>query len=180
MTATGAATGAATRRSNPYIGPRAFRAGETIYGRERELARLAALLIAERVVLLHSPSGAGKSSLIQAALIPRLAKPTAEGGENFRVLPLARVQHEPPDMDRLPSGFNRYVYSTIACMEAQRTGWNRIAPIPSASSCCTSARSHLGSSPDVLSRILARRGGRTAPLSKRSSCPRGVGTIIAG
>ena len=112
------ATGAATRRGNPYIGPRAFRAGETIYGRERELARLAALLIAERVVLLHSPSGAGKSSLIQAALIPRMAKPTTEGGENFRVLPLARVQYEPPDMDRLPAGFNRYVYSAIACMEA--------------------------------------------------------------
>jgi WD40 repeat protein len=112
------AADAATRRRNPYIGPRAFRAGETIYGRDRELGRLAALVIAERVVLLHSPSGAGKSSLIQAALVPRLAKPTAEGGENFRVLPLARVNQEPPDLGRRPAGFNRYVYSAIACMEA--------------------------------------------------------------
>jgi guanylate kinase len=29
-------------------------------------------LIAERIELLHSPSGAGKSSLVQAGLLPRL------------------------------------------------------------------------------------------------------------
>jgi WD40 repeat protein len=43
-----------------------------IYGRDRELRELYNLLIAERITLLHSPSGAGKSSLIQAGLIPRL------------------------------------------------------------------------------------------------------------
>lgn len=111
---------AATRRHNPYIGPRAFRRGETIYGREREATKLAALLIAERIVLLHSPSGAGKTSLIQAALVPQLGKPESQGGENFRVLPLMRVNLEPPTTAGLPAGCNRYVWSAISSLEAER------------------------------------------------------------
>ncbi|HZJ16259.1 MAG TPA: WD40 repeat domain-containing protein [Chthoniobacteraceae bacterium] len=75
---------AATCR-NPYVGPRALRQGEQIYGREREARQLFELLIAERVVLLYSPSGAGKTSLIQAALVPQLKQ------EEFRVLPTIRV-----------------------------------------------------------------------------------------
>jgi hypothetical protein len=55
-------------RPPPYVGPRAFIAGEPLYGRERELADLVDLVIAERVVLLYAPSGAGKSSLLQAGL----------------------------------------------------------------------------------------------------------------
>ena len=45
-------------RTNPYIGPRAFQTGEILYGRDREVEELLDLLIAERIVLLHSPSGA--------------------------------------------------------------------------------------------------------------------------
>jgi ABC-type arginine transport system ATPase subunit len=60
------------KRANPYVGPRAFQEGETLYGRDNEFADLLDLLIAERIVMLYSPSGAGKSSLIQAALIPEL------------------------------------------------------------------------------------------------------------
>ena len=51
-------------KSNPYVGPRAFQDGETLYGRDREVAKLLNLLIAERIVLLYSPSGAGKTSLL--------------------------------------------------------------------------------------------------------------------
>ncbi|HKP53987.1 MAG TPA: hypothetical protein VJ183_15210 [Chloroflexia bacterium] len=56
----------------PYVGPLALSEQNVIYGRSRELRELYSLLIAERITLLHSPSGAGKSSLIQAGLIPRL------------------------------------------------------------------------------------------------------------
>ncbi len=51
---------------------------------QRETAELLDLLIAERIVLLSSPSGAGKTSLVQAALIPVLED------EGFRVLPVMR------------------------------------------------------------------------------------------
>lgn len=77
------------RPENPYIGPRSFRTGETLYGRTREVYDLAGLLIAERIVLLHSPSGAGKTSLIQAALIPQLE------AQGFLPLPVIRVNTEP-------------------------------------------------------------------------------------
>ncbi len=83
-------TSTKTTRPNPYVGPRAFQTGEKIYGRDREVRELLDLLIAERIVLLHSPSGAGKSSLVQAGLIPALE------GEGFQVLPVARVNLEPP------------------------------------------------------------------------------------
>ena len=51
---------------NPFPGPRPFERGERIYGRDKEIRELRFLLQAERIVLFHAPSGAGKSSLIQA------------------------------------------------------------------------------------------------------------------
>ena len=62
------------RTGNPYVGPRPFWYREAIYGREAEIRTLFNLLIAQRVVLLYSPSGAGKTSLVRAGLIPRLQK----------------------------------------------------------------------------------------------------------
>jgi WD40 repeat protein len=101
-------------RPNPYVGPRAFRQKEKLYGRDRETLRLLDLLIAERVVLLYSPSGAGKTSLLQATLVPSLIK------EGFRVLPIMRVNlAPPPDCERVPS-FNRYLLSAMLCLDAAR------------------------------------------------------------
>lgn len=81
-------TDTAVAQSNPYVGPRSFQTGEVLYGRTRELNDLLGLLIAERIVLLHSPSGAGKTSLVQAALIPSLQ------AREFYVRPLMRVSME--------------------------------------------------------------------------------------
>ncbi|HSN77347.1 MAG TPA: hypothetical protein VL334_19930 [Anaerolineae bacterium] len=96
---------------NPYPGPRSFQRGERLYGRERETSELLDLLIAERIILLHSPSGAGKTSLVQAALIPELEQ------EGFRVLPPMRaglpVDPSAPDT-------NRYVLSLLQALEEAR------------------------------------------------------------
>ena len=70
---------------NPFVGPRALRSGEALYGRDREVRRLTNLLVAERIVLLYSPSGAGKTSLIEAGLAPALRR------RKFQVSPLIRV-----------------------------------------------------------------------------------------
>src|SRR5215211_7913968 len=94
-------------RPNPYVGPRSFQTGEILYGRDRETQDLLGLLIAERIVLLHSPSGAGKTSLVQAALIPRLTE------REFSVLPVMRVSLEPPASLEVnvaaPIAPNRYI-----------------------------------------------------------------------
>ena len=104
-------------RSNPYVGPRAFRTGETLYGRDRETRELLHLLIAERIILLHSPSGAGKSSLIHAALIPKLSD------ERFLVLPVIRVNQPPP-----ASSVNRYVYSALFSLDSELPEARRLPP----------------------------------------------------
>jgi WD40 repeat protein len=100
-----------TARTNPYVGPRAFQPGETLYGRDRELADLLGLLVAERIVLLHSPSGAGKTSLIQAALIPALV------ARDFAVLPVVRVSLEPPRPAGDGRAVNRYTLSALLSLE---------------------------------------------------------------
>lgn len=85
---------------NPFVGPRPLETGERIFGRDREIEELYYLLSAERIVLLHSPSGAGKSSLIRAGLVPRLA-------ERFDVLGPTRLNTQPPE----GTSVNRYVWS---------------------------------------------------------------------
>jgi WD40 repeat protein len=98
-------------RPNPYVGPRPYRQGETIYGRERETSELLDLLIAERIILLYSPSGAGKSSLLNAAILPKMAQ------QGFQVFPVMRMNMEPPTGVELGINFNRYVYSCLQSIE---------------------------------------------------------------
>ncbi len=93
------------REANPYVGPRPFETGETLFGREREVAALRYMLTSERIVLLYSPSGAGKSSLINAGLLPQLA-------DRFDIWGPARLNLVPPD-----GNWNRYVWSTIAALD---------------------------------------------------------------
>ncbi|MDQ2806841.1 MAG: hypothetical protein M3Z04_07980, partial [Chloroflexota bacterium] len=101
-----------TSRANPYVGPRAYQAGERLYGRTREVAELRNLLIAERLVLFYAPSGAGKSSLIQAALLPELRR------RRFRVRPVVRVGTRPAE--GVPPAANRYTLSVLLALEGDR------------------------------------------------------------
>lgn len=106
-------------RPNPYVGPRPYRRGETLYGREQESAELADLLIAERIIMMYSPSGAGKSSILNASLIPSLEE------NSFEVLPVMRLSQEPPyDID-LDEHFNRYIYSMFLSIEESILPENR-------------------------------------------------------
>jgi hypothetical protein len=107
-------------RINPYVGPRAFAPGETLYGRDHEVLDLLDLLIAERIVVLCSPSGAGKTSLIQAELLPKLV------AENFRVLPVMRVNQIAPPGTSSPSGANRYVLSAMLYLEQSTPDQERL------------------------------------------------------
>lgn len=104
-------TDAPPRVGNPYVGPTSFRLGDPLYGRDREEEDLLDLLIAERIVLLYSPSGAGKTSLIQAALVPALQ----EAG--FEVLPVIRVTHALEPRPGMPTPRNRYVLGTLLSLE---------------------------------------------------------------
>lgn len=85
-----------SQRRNPYKGPYAFTLKDAALftGRDEEAETLLSLAISERVVVFCAPSGAGKSSLLNARLIPGLRR----GG--FKVLPVVRVGGD------LPPGVN--------------------------------------------------------------------------
>ena len=71
----------------PYVGPRPFGHDEKdlFFGRDREARDLCSLVVAHPIVLLYAASGAGKSSLLNAGLIPLLE------ARGYEVLPPARV-----------------------------------------------------------------------------------------
>lgn len=95
-----------SRDTNPYVGPLPLPRGRKIYGRSWEIHELADVLASERIALLYSPSGAGKSSIINAGLVPLL-----EEQRDFFVYPIVRLNHLPPKEFRT-NGFNRYIWST--------------------------------------------------------------------
>jgi len=97
--------------NNPYVGPRTFEEKNRafFFGRDKEAEDLLALVISNRLVLFYAQSGAGKSSLLNAQLIPRL-----RDEEGFFVLPPGRVNGElPPGMAEPPNTFSFNLLLTL-------------------------------------------------------------------
>jgi hypothetical protein len=106
-------------RPSPYVGPRAIRHEEPFFGRELEAQALQGELLSAGVVLLHAPSGAGKTSLIQASLVPWCEKDEhlqvcATVEPHFSAL---RVNLPPPEGLDVP---NRYVFSLVNALVGDR------------------------------------------------------------
>src|ERR1700757_416701 len=77
-----------TEEFKPYVGAGFFeeKDKDIFFGREREKNDLLSLIFAHQAVLIYAQSGAGKTSLINAALIPMLKD------EGFEVFPPTRVR----------------------------------------------------------------------------------------
>lgn len=71
----------------PFVGPRPFTEKESVYfyGRDLESQQLTSLIIAHRIVLFYAQSGAGKTSLLRASVVPALE------AKHVVVLPIVRV-----------------------------------------------------------------------------------------
>ena len=95
---------------NPYVGPRPFTEADAsrFFGRDHEARRLISVLISERIVLMHSPSGAGKTSLIQAKLRGELV------AKRFEVLPIIRLKLA--EGEQLGVNANPYTLATLHCL----------------------------------------------------------------
>jgi WD40 repeat protein len=104
---------AETRDTNPYVGPQPFQRQDSgrFFGRDQETNELLSLVIAHRVVVLYAPSGAGKTSLLNAALIPRLEE------KEFEVLPPTRVLG-PAEISHLEID-NIYTFQALARLEGE-------------------------------------------------------------
>jgi hypothetical protein len=107
--------GAGGSRAEVFPGPRPFTPGEAhlFFGRRREAQDLFDLAVSYRVLLLYSRSGAGKTSLVNAALIPQL--------EGFGFTPLqARVAGTlPPRALADAPGFNVHVFNALTTLLRQ-------------------------------------------------------------
>lgn len=75
-----------SRFGMPYLGPESFQPedADLFFGREREAEQLIAMILSARCALLHARSGAGKTSLLNAVVIPRLE---SRGHLPVRILP---------------------------------------------------------------------------------------------
>ena len=98
-----------TSEREVFVGPRPFERSEQklFFGRDREISELLSLVTSNRVVLCYAPSGAGKTSLINAGLQPRLEK------EGFEVLPSTRVRGLIPEGVDQSAIANIYIFNTI-------------------------------------------------------------------
>jgi hypothetical protein len=94
----------------PYVGPRPFGRDEKdlFFGRDREARDLCSLLVAHPIVLLYAASGAGKSSLLNAGLIPLLE------ARGYEVLPPARVSGRIPDAVKDTGVDNVYAFNILS------------------------------------------------------------------
>jgi hypothetical protein len=104
------------------VGPRPFERGELFYGREQEATSLVDSLLSSRVVLLHSPSGAGKTSLVQAAVAPDMERRGFQICARRDPFSLARVSTPPPEA---AMNDNRYVASVVTALLSHVPGLDR-------------------------------------------------------
>ncbi|TMJ92616.1 MAG: ATP-binding protein, partial [Alphaproteobacteria bacterium] len=100
----------ATADQKPYVGPRPFgrEEEELFFGRDREARDLCSLVVAHPIVVLYAASGAGKSSLLNAGLIPLLE------ARGYEVLPPARVGGRIPDAVKNVGVDNVYAFNVLS------------------------------------------------------------------
>jgi tetratricopeptide (TPR) repeat protein len=94
---------------NPYPGPRPFKKEEQnlFFGREIEIGELFSLINAHQVLLVYAQSGAGKSSLLNAGLIPLMLN------NGFEIIQSNGFGGGIPKEVRLEKAANAFVFNTL-------------------------------------------------------------------
>ena len=108
----------------PYVGPRPFEPKDQkiFFGRDRETSDLVSLIVAHSEVVLYSQSGAGKSSLINAALVPLLVE--KKGFQVFQVTGLRGLVPQGTKLEEVP---NIFVYKCLLAWSDDESPENRLA-----------------------------------------------------
>jgi tetratricopeptide (TPR) repeat protein len=93
----------------PFPGMRPYDTGEDLlfHGRNHESERAAELWRTRRVTILHGPSGIGKTSLLQAGVVPRL------GTAGYKIAPIGRVSHTPVSPSVAAPSRNPFTYALL-------------------------------------------------------------------
>src|SRR5690242_6282474 len=111
------------RPTTPYIGPVPFDAADEdfFFGRVRETAEVTSLTLAGRVLLVYSRTRAGKTSLMNAGVIPSLKRHDVTGLGPKRLTSAATLSH-------LAYHGNVFLATFLAGWAAPSTGGAPAAP----------------------------------------------------
>lgn len=119
----------------PFKGPIPLGPDDSIYGRQDDIEALVDILLSDRIILLCSASGAGKTSLLQAGLnkateavddldreaygnmLKRLGCMARMRLRGFQVLPTIRVDTPLPDKTIGSRSANRFIFSMLNHLE---------------------------------------------------------------
>jgi tetratricopeptide (TPR) repeat protein len=94
----------------PYVGLRAFQADEQglFFGRTKESLDIARIWRANKLTVLYGASGVGKTSLLQAGVIPTLDR------DRFDVWPVGRIRPHPVFPVAAVTGSNPYTVALLS------------------------------------------------------------------
>jgi len=95
----------------PYVGPRPFTLDDRgrFFGRKDEVDETVSFVMAHPVVLIYALSGVGKSSLVNAGVVPMLRE------EGYAVLPPARVEGVVPASINPTQIANPFIFHALYC-----------------------------------------------------------------
>ena len=98
-----------TTNPNPYVGPRPFERNDSrrFFGRDQEANELLSLIVANRITVIYAPSGAGKTSLLNAQVAGMLEE------EGFEVWPFARLRGPVIESINPDDIYNIYTFYTL-------------------------------------------------------------------
>ncbi len=130
---------ASQRTRYPGLRPFDLEEQQYFFGRDEEIEAVCRLLDLEKLTILHGPSGMGKSSLINAGILPALSK-IRNWEMPFRVVhvrftnydpELARIRREKQglqqeDFDLIKDPVERFI---AACLGAYHK-WEEVIPMP--------------------------------------------------
>jgi hypothetical protein len=106
---------AAPEQSKPYKGPESYQIEDEalFFGRDHDADQLIAKILSSRFTLVHAQSGAGKTSLLNARIIPGLE---TRGWGAFRILP----QNDPIESVRTTTLRNLLPHPEAECQAIDR------------------------------------------------------------
>jgi formylglycine-generating enzyme required for sulfatase activity/transcriptional regulator with XRE-family HTH domain/energy-coupling factor transporter ATP-binding protein EcfA2 len=119
------------RPACPYPGMRAFKREEWdgFFGRAQDIQALRDKLATAKCAIVIGPSGSGKSSLLQAGLIPMLSGSSAFGGRAWEIVDVRLGQTPLQSLERhlalfaAPNAAERKP-AMLACAYQERTNWS--------------------------------------------------------
>jgi YVTN family beta-propeller protein len=100
--------------SGPFLGPRSFtsREKDIFFGRDAETQKIVSLILSNQEILIYAQSGAGKTSIINAKVLPELDT------YGIQILPTTRVRGTIEPSTSQADIKNIYIFNTLQYLDS--------------------------------------------------------------